>query len=112
MKLSRPSILLPLALLLSACGNPVPPERADYVGEWQHPAMYLLITQDGSVRYKRIRGGATTSIDGPLRGFDGPDFEVGIWPMSTTFVVSQPPHRVGDSWRMVVDDVELTRTAR
>ena len=49
-------VLLLLALMLSACAKPVPPDRAEYVGEWQEKSMYLLITQDGSVRYKRAQG--------------------------------------------------------
>jgi hypothetical protein len=31
--------------------------------------------------------------------------------MSTRFVVSKPPYQEGDSWKMVVDQVELTKTA-
>lgn len=74
--------------------------------------MYLLITQDGSVRYKRLKGGATTSVEGPLKGFDGDNFDVGIWKMSTTFVVTRPPYEDKGQWKMVVDGVELTRTAQ
>jgi hypothetical protein len=99
-----------LVTALAACGKPVPPEKSAYVGEWQSPTMALLITQDGSVRYKRIRGGMTTSVDGPLKGFAGDNFEVGVGPMSTTFVVSKPPYQDGCKWKMVVDGVELTRT--
>lgn len=103
--------LLLLVLALCGCGKPVPSEKSSYVGEWQHPAMYLLLTQDGSVRYKRIQGGATTSVEGPLKGFQGDNFEVGIGPMSTTFVVTKPPHEVDGKWKMVVDGVELVRTS-
>ena len=103
-------LLLPL-LALVGCGKPVPPEKSAYVGEWQATTMYLLIAQDGSVRYKRIKGGASTSVDGPLKGFNGDNFEVGIGPMSTRFIVSKPPYQEGDSWKMVVDQVELTKTA-
>ena len=74
--------------------------------------MYLLITRDGSVRYKRLRGGVSTSVEGPLKGFDGDNFEVGIGPMSTTFVVGRPPYQEGDRWKMVVDDMVLTKTAQ
>ncbi len=74
--------------------------------------MYLLITQDGSVRYKRLKGGVTTTIEGPLKGFNGDNFEAGIGPLATTFVVSKPPYQDGDKWKMVVDDVVLTRTAQ
>ena len=113
MRITRMSLVLLLAAtaLLAGCGEPVPTERLDYVGEWQEPTMYLLITQDGSVRYKRMSGGATKSIEGPLKGFKGNDFEVGIGPMTTTFVVSKPPHNDGQKWTMTVDGVELTRTS-
>jgi hypothetical protein len=100
-----------LALLaLAACGQAVPPEKAGYVGEWQQPTMYLLITADGSVRYKRVKGGATTSIDAPLKKFEGHNFVVGVGPMSTVFEVQKPPQEVGGKWKMTVDGVELTRT--
>lgn len=105
------AVTVALLLTLSACGEPVPPEKSAYVGEWQSQTMALLITQDGSVRYKRIRAGMTTSVDGPLKGFAGDNFEVGVGPMSTIFVVNKPPYQDGGRWKMVVDDVVLTRTS-
>jgi hypothetical protein len=107
---ARAILPITVALLLTACGKPVPPEKSAYVGEWQEKTMYLLITQDGSVRYKRLKGGASTSIEGPLKGFTGDNFDVGIGPMSTTFLVSRPPYQEKGQWKMVVDGVELTRT--
>jgi hypothetical protein len=103
-----------LAALLWGCGQPVPADKAGYVGEWQErkQTMYLLITQDGSIRYKRLKGGASTSIEAPLRSFEGDDFHVGVGPFTTRFVVSTPPYQDKDGWRMVVDGVELERTAR
>jgi hypothetical protein len=111
MKLSK--ILLVFATLgsLAACGKPVPPDKSAYVGEWKEKTMSLLITQDGSVQYKRMKGGAATSVNGPLKGFTGNDFDVGIGPMATTFVVSKPPYQDGDHWKMVVDGVELTKAS-
>ncbi len=105
------TLFLSIILLgsLVACGKPVPPEKSAYVGEWQEKTMYLLITQDGSVQYKRLKGGATISVNGPLKGFNGNNFEVGIGPMTTTFIVSKPPYQDGDNWKMVVDEVELTK---
>ena len=67
-----------LLLSLAACGHPVPPEKANYVGEWQHPAMYLLITKDGSVVYKRVKGGGTVSVNAPLKEFQGDNFVAGM----------------------------------
>ncbi|MFC5460017.1 hypothetical protein [Massilia niabensis] len=103
--------LLFVLISLAGCGKPVPPEKAAYVGEWQEKTMYLLITQDGSVTYKRLKAGSTTSVAGPLKAFNGSDFEVGVGPMATTFVVSKAPYLDGNVWKMVVDGQELTRTA-
>ena len=107
----RALMLVPI-LLLAACAIPVPPEKAAYVGEWKAPGMSLLILADGSIVYERIRGGATTKINGPLKAFKGDDFEVGIGSMATTFKVSATPHEKDGRWRMTVDGVELTRTQR
>lgn len=99
-----------LPLFLYGCGIQVPEEKAQYVGEWRAPQMYLLITQDGSVEYKRIKGGARTSVSGPLRAFEGDNFVVGIPVFSTTFIVSKVPYEENGQWKMVVDGVTLTRT--
>jgi hypothetical protein len=98
-----------IALLLLACARPVPPEKAAYVGEWHGLAMSLLITQDGSVAYRRLHEGVNKSIDAPLKEFQGSNFVVGIGLLTTTFVVSAPPHQDGEEWKMTVDGVELTR---
>jgi hypothetical protein len=107
-----PKLLVLFALLgsLGGCGKPVPKEKSMYVGEWQEKAMYLLITQDGSVKYKRMKDGGTTSVEGPLKGFNGNNFDVGLGPMATTFVVTKPPYQDGEQWKMVVDGLELTKT--
>jgi len=96
-------------LVLVACAKPVPSDKANYVGEWKGRAMSLLITQDGSVVYKRIKGGITTSINAPLQDFHGNNFDVGVGTLKTTFVVSMPPHEVNGKWKMTVDGVILTR---
>jgi hypothetical protein len=101
-----------LAIVLLGCGKPVPPEKSAYVGEWQATTMYLLITQDGSVRYKRLKGGASTSVEGPLKAFDGDNFEVGVGPISTTFIVNRAPFQDSEQWKMVVDGVELSKNAQ
>lgn len=103
-------VLLCLLVALGGCAEPVPPEKSAYVGEWQDKTMYLLITQDGSVRYERLEGGVSKSVNGPLKAFDGDNFDVGVGPMSTTFVVTRPPYQEEDRWHMVVDGVVLTKT--
>jgi hypothetical protein len=95
---------------LYGCGKPVPADKADYVGEWSASNMLLSIAPNGHVEYKRQWGASTsTSASGPIQEFKGDDFSVGVLFLSTTFVVSRPPYREGDTWKMVVDGVELTR---
>jgi len=105
---------LPLLLLtlLAACSDPLPADKLRYAGEWRGEATYLLITQEGSVSYRRVKNGITTTINAPIKSFKGDDFEVGVGPMTTVFRVSKPPHRDGTQWTMVVDGVELIRTSR
>ena len=106
--LKKIAILLLLCLLLTACSKPLPEDRMNYAGDWQSSEMRLLILADGSVSYERLKNGGTTSIEGPLKEFQGDDFVVGIGPLSTTFDVSEPPHEVDGTWHMVVDGVHLT----
>jgi hypothetical protein len=108
-KLVRFVIPVAALLTLSACGQPVPDDKAAYVGEWKAQTMSLLLTRDGSIRYKRVKGNTTTSIEGPLRRFEGDNFVVGIPFMSSTFEVSKPPYQEAGRWKMVVDGMELTR---
>lgn len=103
--------LLLAVLLLAGCTDPLPEDKLDYAGDWRAPGMSLLILEDGSVAYERIRSGATTSVNGPLKAFDGDDFAVGVWFFTTTFEVSEPPHQVDGAWQMVVDGVRLTKQA-
>jgi len=48
-------LVLFVGILLAGCGKAVPPEKSAYVGQWQSPQMTILITQDGSVSYKRLK---------------------------------------------------------
>ncbi len=105
----RAAAIVVACLLLSACGIAVPADKANYVGEWKGLGMDLIITSDGGVSYERISGGGSTSVKGPLQSFDGDNFVVGLWFLSTTFVVSRPPYEESGTWKMEVDGVELTR---
>jgi hypothetical protein len=103
-------LIIMAAGLMCGCGIQVPADRAEYVGEWQSREMYLLITQDGSVKYSRIKGGVTTSVSGPIRAFEGNNLVVGVPMITTTFVVSEPPHLSNNQWKMTVDGVTLVKT--
>lgn len=96
-------------LVLAACAKPLPPERLAYAGQWRSTTMSLLITTGGNVNYRRVEGGTSRSVNGPLRSFEGDNFVVGVGPVKATFVVSVPPHEDSGAWKMTVDGVELTR---
>lgn len=74
--------------------------------------MYLHIEKGGSVEYWRRKDNVTTSVNAPLQGFTGDDFDVGIGigSLQTRFVVSKPPYQDGGKWKMIVDGVELTKS--
>jgi hypothetical protein len=103
-------ILIFTLFLLVACTKPIPPEKSSYVGDWQSPTMSLLIKQEGSVVYKRVRDNNTTTIEAPIKNFIGNDVEVGLASITTTFVVSSAPHQDDGVWKMTVDGVTLTKT--
>ena len=109
MKIKYISLVL-ISIILTACSKPIPNERFDYVGEWQSKEMYLLILKDGTVSYKRLKNGGTTSVNGPLKEFKGNDFVVGFSFLTTTFDVSQKPTKIDNKWKMTVDGVQLTKT--
>jgi hypothetical protein len=97
--------------LLVGCTKPIPADKSDYVGHWIAPGMTLLITQGGQVEYKRVVNNVSTTINAPLKAFEGANLIVGVGPLSTTFVVSAIPHQEEGVWTMTVDGVVLTRDA-
>ena len=56
--------------------------------------MSVLILEDGRVEYERVTGRSTVSINAPLKEFVEDDFVVGVWFLTTTFDVSEPPEEV------------------
>jgi hypothetical protein len=109
MRLMRWLTVVALLAALAACSKPVPPNKASYVGLWRNASIYLLITADGNVQYKKVKGSVNTTINAPIKEFDGDNFVVGVGVFATTFVVTKRPYPDGDSWKMVVDGELLTR---
>ena len=99
------------ACLLSgaAHADPVPQSKLVYVGSWEGKDMQLTLSKEGKVKYKLDRPGKQVDLNVNLQGFEGNNFRAGWAFMSSTFVVSKPPHRVGNQWKMTVDGVELTK---
>ncbi|CAN5129761.1 hypothetical protein BH09PSE6_BH09PSE6_04360 [soil metagenome] len=101
-----------LALVLAACTpTPVPEDKLSYVGEWKSDTRSLRIDREGHVSYKRDDGGVQSSVNAPIKAFVGDDFEVGMGPIKTTFVVNQVPREDSNGWSMVVDGATLRKTS-
>jgi len=109
MHMLRAAVLAACLLPLAAFADPVPADRQAYVGDWQGKDMRIQMAKDGKIKYKRDRPGKKLDLSLELQGFDGDNFDVGFALVRSTFVVSKPPHREGDKWKMTVDGVELTR---
>ncbi len=104
----RNSALLSV-LALGGCdveAKPLPDDKKEYAGTWAGQDMKLVIQPNGRVEYERDG----TTITGPIQKYEGADFVVGAFGLSTTFDVEEVPHQVDDgSWQMKVDGVDLVR---
>ena len=94
---------------LYGLGVALPPDKADYAGEWREANHLLIIAPDGRVRYFSRSGNSNAQITAPLQKFDGDFFTIGVLVWSTTFKVSSPPRLEGDVWRMTSDGIEYVR---
>ena len=110
------TIALPLVLLvLFSCSfggtkaGKIPEDKKDYVGAWASDEIYLEISENGTVDYKRESGGSTTSVNAPIQKFEGNNFVVGALGFNTTFIVNKVPHEENGVWTMTVDGRELTK---
>lgn len=107
-----PAALLSLVLFTAACkGQPLPADKAEFAGHWRGGGVDLVIQPEGHVRYEKAEGKGRVQVEGPLQGWIGDDFVVGVMVVKTTFKVSEPPHEADGVWTMTVDGVELTRVA-
>ena len=109
MRIVAVALAVTLMSLVACSGVEIPPDKQDYVGVWRAETMALEITRAGMVSYERVENGATKEINAPIQEFRGDDFVVGVGPVSTTFHVDRPPYADGDTWKFVVDGVELVR---
>ncbi len=108
--MQRPALLL-TGVFAIACNSaePLPADRADYEGRWRGDGVTLTITAAGHVSYDRAEGKGRVQVDGPIAGWKGDGFVVGVMTMKTAFEVTAPPHEVGGAWMMTVNGDELLR---
>jgi hypothetical protein len=108
-----PGALLSLVLFASACkGQPLPADKAEFAGHWRGGGIDLVIRPEGHVTYEKVEGKGRVQVEGPLQGWIGNDFVVGVMVVKTTFKVTEAPHEDGGVWTMTMNGVELTRVAQ
>ncbi|MSP54403.1 MAG: hypothetical protein EXR69_02170 [Myxococcales bacterium] len=84
--------------------------RPNLQGSWSGPGVQLVIDPGGQVHSETHANGMNTNLDAPLQTVTGTGFDVGVFGITTHFVVTVPPHVVAGQWMMTVDGVELTRS--
>ncbi len=90
---------------LLACGEPapLPTEKSEFAGQWEGDGVRLQITGEGRVSYDRRKGAGNEHVTGPIAGWQGDSFVVGVMTQKTTFEVSEAPHEVSGTWTMTVN---------
>jgi len=66
---------------------------------------------DSRVSYDRKKGAGNEHTEGPIAGWVGDDFVVGVMTQKTTFNVDTPPHEDAGTWTMVVNGDTMYRLA-
>lgn len=119
----RWAVLAGLVIFLAGCGKPIPPEYQDYVGTWKNDIstrgepsedefrVHLAVYPGGKISYKRWKSGKKVTINAPIVRFEGDDFVVGFWKLTTVFKVESRPYEAQDDWWMRVDGRDLRRVS-
>lgn len=68
-----------VTLLLTACGQPLPIDKADFIADWKNDnsRVNLIITLEGRVEDSNKQPGKSTSVSASIQEFDGHNFSVG-----------------------------------
>ena len=91
--------------------------RKEWVGQWMEdasPPRYIDIGPHGGYRFIDSRPHHRPLIEGDIVAFVGNDMNVRTsdhWGMELVILVTDPPHKVGNSWIMTADSVTYQRTA-
>src|SRR5215218_6528441 len=94
-RLSSLALVASVASLLACSGlsgTPVPSSKLDYVGAWSGGPVTLTIEAAGFVQYRKQEGATSSEINAPITAWTATGFDAGLGPVSTSFVVSDPPH--------------------
>ena len=105
--------VISLTLFIIACSKPLPIDKANFIGDWKNDdrQVSLIITPEGHVEYSNRQPGKSTSISASIQDFKDDHFNVGLWPLSTKFKVSQPPIQDEQgNWHTTVNGYELSKT--
>jgi hypothetical protein len=91
--------------------EPVPADKADYVGSWTGEDRALDISADGTASWENTAGAGETSVNGNI-AFTDEGFSIGLPPMAIPFIVNSAPAVDGKDWTMTINgDVVMKRPA-
>ena len=100
-----------LLLSMLSCKKSNINDHPNFVGNWrasQNDATYdLVVKQNGSAVYEKIKGNTTTSANGRLIVKDDDKVKIGI----VNFSLNEYPNQPNDTanWTMTMDDVKYFR---
>ena len=98
-----------LMLASVAHAGPLPPDKQNYIGEWEGHGVSLTITPAGSVKVHKESGGFSKSFEGLFAGFDGNDLKVSVVISSFTVHIQEPPYLDRGVWLMTVEGAKVLR---
>jgi hypothetical protein len=103
-----------LSASMLACGapEPLPADKAEYAGAWEGDGVRIQISTDAKVSYDRKKGAGNEHVEGPIAGWRGDSFVVGVMTQKTTFDVTVPPHEEAGTWTMVINGDTVYRIGK
>lgn len=91
--------------LQSAARTPYP----DWVGLWQGPHSSLQVNNLGNALFVHNDGSFSVRASGPLQILDENRISIGAGPNAVILKLGMPPHAEGQSMKMLLDGVELSK---
>lgn len=83
-----------------------------FVGRWQGEGMFLAISADGKLNYRRRKGVSSRSLSGKIQKFKKDSFKAGVLGLGTTFKIDRAPYQEDGVWKVKIDGVVLTRVVK
>lgn len=101
-----------LNILLTACSEPIPADKKNYIGQWMSvdSQVTLLIEAKGQLQFSNKKPRQQLSISGAVKSFPPDSLRVSTIPFSTDLQVDQTPYQDQQGhWFMVVNGYTLAK---